>query len=106
MARNLNNIGKWENTGEIITIATPYIVAVEKERKIDMRYLYEVFIIDPEEDNVLFRGHVIAKDRNGAERKVVAGTELEGDLDDYDFIVNKLGEVRPKKEVQEVKILE
>lgn len=72
-----------------------------------MRYLYEVYIVNPIEDKVVEQELVIANDERSAERKALSMCAMPpGDLDDYDFVIVKLGQVRPKKEVQEVKIVE
>lgn len=77
-----------------------------------MRHLYEVFIVDPEKESVIYAARIIAKSAQGAERSAVmemAITEPEtfaGDIDDYDFITNELGDVRPKQKVQEVKVVD
>ena len=71
-----------------------------------MRHLYEVFVIDPEEDEILFTDTFIAKSGSSAKIKALSKTDLNDiDFDDLDVIVVQLGDVRDKKEIQEVKIL-
>lgn len=71
-----------------------------------MRGLFDVYIVDPENDSVIWEWEgVVAKDEQSAKLKAVSKATLGGDVDDYDIIVVKLGSVRPKKEVQEVKVV-
>lgn len=76
----------------------------EKENP-KMRGLFDVYIVDPEIDDVAWSKCIIAKDEQSAKLKVVSSATLTKDIDDYDIIVVKLGNVRPKKEVQEVKVV-
>jgi len=74
-----------------------------------MRGLFVGYVVDPEMDNVVFSTTLpfVAKDEQSAKFKLVqmAGVLIEEDLDDYDIVVFKLGSVRPKKEIQEVKVV-
>ena len=72
-----------------------------------MRGLYEVFIIDPVEDKVLGTHQLIAKSGSSAKIKALSiqGLGADVDVDDLDVIVVMLGDIRDKKEIQEVKIL-
>jgi hypothetical protein len=72
-----------------------------------MRRLYEVFVVDPEEDEVISQELLIAKSGSSAKIKALSKAGLSDDIDydDLDVIVVQLGDVRDKKEVQEVKIL-
>ena len=72
-----------------------------------MRGLYEVFIVDPKTGKVITIAPLVASDENNAKMKAVARTTLStDDLDDYDIIARKIGDVRAKKSVQEVKVVE
>ena len=72
-----------------------------------MRYLYEVYIGDPEADSLMNHSRVIAKSGSSAKIKALSKASLadDVDVDDLDVIVVQLGEVRDKKQIQEVKIL-
>lgn len=75
-----------------------------KEKEL-MRGLFEVFIVDPETGTVVDPGLFVAKDDQTARMKAWIASKLDGDLDNYDFIVRRLGDVRNKKSVQEVKVI-
>lgn len=95
------------------TVFNDRIVYVEKpvvqergsrEEKTNMRGLFEVFVVNPETGDVDGPFHVIAKDEAAAKIKVVAKELADIDIDDFDIIVRRLGDVRPKKTVQTVKL--
>jgi len=68
--------------------------------------LYDVYIVDPEAEKVIFhKPGVIAKDETLAKMIAFKDCPLEKPIDEYDFICHPLGNVRPKKEMQEVKII-
>ncbi len=83
----------------------------KEEAKPAMRGLYEITVVDPETDSfVLIEGKVtwktIAKDETSAKLKAVSKAVLPKDVDEYDIIVRRLGDVRPKKpEPQLVKVV-
>ena len=72
-----------------------------------MRHLYEVLAVDPEEDALLYSDKMIAKSGSSAKIKALskAGLGDDVDVDDLDVIIVQLGDVRDKKQVQEVKIV-
>ena len=89
------------------TTRITWLPAEEKEK--NMRGLFEVIIIDGETGELqkvdgIIRSLVVAKDEASAKLKIVSKAALVKDLDEYDIIVKRLGDVRPKREVQEVKI--
>lgn len=75
-------------------------------KKESKRMLYEVFIVDPELEEVVYHTYKVATSATGAERKVLTSIQLDKDVEDLDFITRKIGDVRSKKEVQEVKVVE
>ncbi len=77
----------------------------EKEEVRDMRGLFQFYVVDPEKGEVVGDGLVIAKNKETAKIKALAPFADKYDLDDLDIICNRLGDVREKKEVQEVKIV-
>ncbi len=77
----------------------------EKEEVRDMRGLFQFYVVDPEKGGVVGDGLVIAKNKETAKIKALAPFADKYDLDDLDIICNRLGDVREKKEVQEVKIV-
>lgn len=72
-----------------------------------MRGLYEVWVVDPEtEECPVTAERVFANDEVMARMKAIAGITLEKDLEAYDFIVHRVGDVRPKlAKPQEVRIV-
>jgi len=71
--------------------------------------LYEVFIVDPDEEMIVYHGLEFSGSESGAERKALLNAEAEGcigkDPDEYDFGTRKVMALRPKREVQEVKLV-
>ena len=92
---------KWES---VTASGSLNIVARRARESKSMRALYDVYIVDPEADTVVWSTvsvgvPIIARDRELA--GVIAGRladdAIERDLDDYDFVVIRLGDIRPKK---------
>jgi hypothetical protein len=73
-----------------------------KERK-PMRGLFEVFVVDPESGEVAMREVVVADSDDKARLKVLRKSDV--DPDDVDIIVRRIGDVRQKRRVQEVKVV-
>jgi len=74
----------------------------------EMRGLFHIYVVDYEHDQVVAEGHIIADDEAKAKMKALHqwnDAVANYDLDDLDIICVKLGSVRKKKEIQEVKIL-
>lgn len=78
----------------------------EKEEK-PMRGLYRVYIVDPKTDVVLTTPAFVAKDENSARMKALQrnADKLTHDIDHYDVITERVGNVQPKKETQTVRIV-
>ena len=72
----------------------------------DMRGLFHIVVVEYKTDKILQDGLVIAKDRETAKIKALAPFADAHDLDDLDAVCNKLGDVRKKREVQKVTIVE
>ena len=72
-----------------------------------MRGLYQVYIVDPEDDKIIaVWGPEVAFTGGNAQMKAIAKCSPFGkDIDDLDFVAVRLGEVREKKEVQTVKVV-
>jgi len=75
-----------------------------KRKEPKMRGLFEVCVVDPEEGRIVHEHRVIAKSEDTAKLKTFNSLDgsFEKDIDDYDIIVHKLGDVRAKREVREV----
>lgn len=76
-----------------------------------MRGLFEVFVVDPATEDVRLHVYVVATDEAKARLKAVQKGLKESllvsidDLDDFDFIVCRRGDIQPKRKVQEVKVV-
>lgn len=72
-----------------------------------MRGLFEVFIVDPNTDTIVLERRVVSTDENKARLKALLESRiiLENGVDDYDIIVRRIGDVRAKKEVREVRVV-
>ena len=82
----------------------------EERKETNMRGLFEVIVVDPSDEIVVQiggyqRNHVVAKDETSAKIKVLKGATLPKDLDEYDVIVVRLGNVRAKQEIQKVVVV-
>ena len=84
---------------------------IQKEEVKEMRGLFEVFVVDPKRGEIVYGDIVVAKDTETAMfkvlqegAKVIPLTDVY-DLDELDFICNRLGDVRKKKEVQRVRVV-
>lgn len=96
--------------GPIIGIEKREIGVKEKENG-QMRSLYRVFAVDFENDEVVAESDlIVAGDAESAKFRAVRGfTELDDDLERYDFIVERVGpagSIRPRREVQEMRVVE
>lgn len=90
-------------------IATPLL---EKEEP--MRGLFEVFIVDPEGiDPLPYECKVIAGSEESAKMKAMLafrsaddmGHFRGRDIEDFDVLARRIGNVRPERQVQEVRVL-
>lgn len=113
---SVGNSATWVNDGYFPTTTDdtdswpglPVILFEEskKEEVKDMRGLFHVVVVEYKTDRILEDGLVIAKDKETAKIKSLAPFADAFDLDDLDTICNRLGDVRKKKEVQKVEIVE
>lgn len=69
------------------------------------RGLFQVHIVDPELDTVVNKLEIIASDEIRAQMMAVQRSQLEKSVDEYDFIVVRLGSVREKRKPQEVVVV-
>lgn len=71
---------------------------VEERETKRMLILFDVVIVDPEEEKIVWEDRVLSLSSSGAKTKAWVSAELgDEDPDDYDFIVMKLGDVRTKE---------
>ena len=97
----------WSGSYYPIIADNEHTYILGKEAK-EMRGLFHVYVVDHGHDQVIAEGHIIADDEAKAKMKALHqwnDAVANYDLDDLDIICVKLGSVRKKKEVQEVKIL-
>ena len=95
------------NTNTTSAIWSYGVPGASEERQEHMgqeRGLYRVITVDPEKGTVEIDELVVANDEVGAKLKVLR--DIAGDLDDFDIIVVRLGNVKPKRRPQEVKIVD
>ncbi len=96
--------GTWGTEVEVRGIVSEQ--STEKEEVRETRGLFDVYVVDPEAGGVVYSGVVIAKDKEMAKLKALQACEiLLDDLDDFDIICNRLGDVRKKKEIAEVRVV-
>lgn len=78
----------------------------ESPKEKTMRGLFLVYVVDPEFDLIVAQfGPAVAVDGDSAKMKAIAKCgPFVKDIDDLDFVVLKLGNIRAKREVQTVKI--
>jgi hypothetical protein len=81
----------------------PWTPIKEEGEKMN-RGLYEVVLVDPEDDAVESY-YVVASDEGKAKVKAMRLYDGTKDVDDIDVIVRRLGDVRQKRVVQEVKVV-
>lgn len=77
----------------------------KKEKAPPMRGLFQVLIVDPDKDDIVYETVLVAADAAVAKLKAAVKANLPKDVDEYDFAVVKLGDVRPKQKVKEVKVI-
>lgn len=87
---SLGPIGNWE----MLLNSEP----MEERNKKNMRGLYEVFIVDPEDGAITGPHYRVASSEESAKIKVVTTSQLTKDIDEYDITVRKIGCVRAKRE--------
>jgi hypothetical protein len=75
----------------------------QQKEQVSMRGLFEVFVVDPESGKIVTEEVVVADSDKKAELKVMRA--IDADPDDVDIIVRRLGDVRPKRKVQEVRMV-
>ena len=76
----------------------------------DMRGLFSVYVVDPEEGDIVYQGVVVAENAKKAEFKVLSAamriSEDKYEVDDLDIICNRLGDVREKRKIQRVQVVD
>ena len=87
------------------TIAASQATDTYKGEQKQMRHLYEIHVVEPQKGVVVKTELVVAETEDSAKLKVARMLPAELDLDDFDILVNELGDVRAKKTVKEVKVV-
>jgi hypothetical protein len=93
-----------------------------------MRYLFRITIVNPKTGGIVLSSQssespnllgcrswfkidlaqsllVVARDRSEALLKADIPANVRANADDYDFCIEEVGEVRPKRETQKVKVV-
>lgn len=78
---------------------------MDQERRNNMRGLYRITVVNPKTEEIGEPLMVIAKDEAGAMVKAALQGAIKGKVEDYDIIVDRLGDVRAKKDVQRVRMV-
>lgn len=88
----------------------PLCISNEKEEVKDMRGLFLVYVVDPEEGDIVYQGVVVAENAKKAEFKVLSAamrvSEDKYEVDDLDIICNRLGDIREKRKIQQVRVVD
>ena len=71
----------------------------------EQRGLWRVIAVNPENEAIVIDAQVVANDEANARVKALKGVAADYDLDDLDFIVVRLGNVRAKRRPQEIRII-
>ena len=91
--------------GDIVYSNYQLVIPNTKKENI-MRGLFIVYIVDYKKSKVLFVSEpLIADNEQKVQMKALQAWGGDVDLDDLDILVQRIGNVRAKKETQEVKIL-
>lgn len=96
-------IGAADHANEVTTTYGTYVG--KPERSENMRALYRIYAVNPKTEAIHGPYLVIAKDESGALLKAGLPSDSRTNPEDYDFIVDRLGDVRAKKDVQKVKMV-
>jgi len=78
----------------------------EPERDKNMRRLYRITVVNPKTEEVFDPALIIAKDEQAAMVKAALKGTISGRIEDFDFCIEIVGDVRAKKETQKVKVVE
>ncbi len=104
------------NNGDILTIRDSGVwggsacpdsqLHIYTQKENNMRGLFIVYIVDYKKGKVLFVSEPLVADSDQkVQMKALQAWGGDVDLDDLDILVQRIGNVRAKKETQEVKIL-
>jgi hypothetical protein len=82
------------------------IDCLKSEKEENMRSLFRITVVEPKTEQAFDCGLVVAKDRENALLKAGLSGAILANPDDYDIIVEHVGDVRAKKDIQEVRVVE
>lgn len=77
----------------------------EPERDKNMRSLFRITVVNPKTEKIFPETKVIARDRESALLRADLPGEVRANPDKYDILVEHVGDVRAKKDVQKVKVV-
>jgi hypothetical protein len=76
-----------------------------KEEAKGMRHLYRITVVDPKTEDIEFEGRVIAETEGQALMKAKLSDAVRSKPENYDILVECVGSIRAKKDIQKVKIV-
>lgn len=100
-----NDTAASANTSDITWGTITISGSGEPERDENMRCLFRITVVNPKMEIVYESLLVIAKDRETALLRVDLPSGVRTNPDDYDILVEHVGDVRAKEEVKKVKVV-
>lgn len=77
----------------------------KKKKEENMRGLYEIHAVNPKTEEIIGPILVVAKDEQGAILKADLPQEVRSNSEQYDILIECVGDVRVKKDVQKVEVV-
>lgn len=87
------------------TVAYTYYGFGDKPERSNMRALYRIIVVNPKTEAISGPYFVVAKDESGALLKADLPQNVRANSEDYDILIECVGGVRAKKDVQKVKVV-
>lgn len=95
-------LGEW--VARLYRLGDVSLARLVDRKENGMRAVYLVMVVEPQTEEVTGPFYVVAKSTESARFKAAKQAGIE-DIEDFDIIPVRLGDVRPKKVIQEVKIV-
>ena len=70
-----------------------------------MRYLYRINVVDPKTEAVILMANAVAETEQNALLKAKLPDNVREAPDKYDILIERVGQVRAKRETQTVKVV-
>ena len=84
---------------------TWYIDSIYQKKEENMRGLYRITVVNPKTEGITEYLPVVARDRGNAILKTNLPETIRQNIDDFDILVEHVGDVRAKKDVQKVRVV-